>query len=131
MCNITEALVKWTWSENVHNYMAAKNMVQQMNRKRQLRTTFPFSQNHRLLTSFNLEKCWCFIIQLTIIKTYKACRLCHRNSTEYTKDVTGREEHVGVGLSHAVMWVMGLSLQSSCTCSHYIATYGEKDIGAE
>lgn len=64
-------------------------------------------------------------------KTYKACRLCHRNSTENTKDVTRREECVGVPLSHAVMRVMGLSLQSGCTRSHYIATYGEKEIVAE
>lgn len=57
--------------------------------------------------------------------------LRHGYSTENTKDVTRREEGVGIALGHAVNVSRGTQLTERCTCSHYIATYGEKDTGAE
>lgn len=43
-----------------------------------------------------MEQSWGLVFQLTLIETYKACRLCHGSSTENTKDVTRRDEYAGV-----------------------------------
>lgn len=50
----------------------------------------------------------------------------HGYSTENTKDVTRREEGVGIALGHAVMWVVGLSLQSAAHVPTTLQHMGKK-----
>lgn len=62
-------------------------------------------------------------------KTYKACSLCHGDSTENIKDVTRREEeHVGVALSHAVMRVMGSADRAAARVPATLRHMGEKGL---